>query len=324
MTNAVVVGSGPNGLAAALTLAAAGVQVQVLEAADTLGGGTRSSELTLPGLIHDHCSAAHPLAVDNPFSRRFDLTAHGLTWRWPEVEYSHPLDGGGGAAAWRSVPDTATGLPDHDGRRWQSLFGPLTERFDDIAADFLRPMLHLPAHPIKLARFGAYASLPAARLARRFSTPEGRGLFAGVAAHAFRPFSTPMSAAVGVTLGTAAHRYGWPVAEGGSASISRAMVSLLEELGARFEVGVKVTSLAELEPAEIVMLDVAPRAAVQICGERMPRRVSRALTGTVTGRQRSSSTSPSRTGCRGVTRSHGGQGPCTSAAACRRSPRRRS
>ena len=277
MTNAVVVGSGPNGLAAALTLAAAGVQVQVLEAADTLGGGTRSSELTLPGVIHDECSAAHPLAVDNPFTRRFDLTAHGLRWCWPEVEYSHPLDGGRGAAAWRSVPDTARGLPDRDGRRWRSLFGPLTERFDDLAADFLAPILHVPAHPIKLARFGAYSSLPAGLLARRFSTPEGRALFAGVAAHAFRPFNAPMSAAVGVTLGTAAHRYGWPVAEGGSAAISRAIMSLLEKLGARFEVGVKVSSLAELEPAEIVMLDVAPGAAVRICGDRMPGRVSRAL-----------------------------------------------
>jgi phytoene dehydrogenase-like protein len=277
LTNAVVVGSGPNGLAAALTLAGAGVDVLVLEASGTLGGGTQSSELTLPGLIHDHCSAAHPLAVDNPFSRRFDLTAHGLTWRWPEIEYSHPLDGGGGAAAWRSVPDTATALPGRDGRRWQSLFGPLAERFDDIAAEFLAPMLHLPAHPVKLARFGTYASLPASLLARRFSTPEGRALFAGVAAHAFQPFNAVMSSAIGVTLGTAAHRYGWPVAEGGSAAINRAMVSRLQELGARFEVGVTVASLAELEPADIVMLDVAPRAAARICGERMPGRVSRAL-----------------------------------------------
>ncbi len=277
MTDAVVVGSGPNGLAAALTLAAAGVKVQVLEAADTLGGGTRSSELTLPGLVHDECSAAHPLAVDNPFTRRFDLTARGLRWCWPEVEYSHPLENGGGAVARRSVAETAGGLPGPDGRRWRSLFGPLTDRFEDIAADFLRPMLHLPAHPITLARFGAYAALPSGLLARRFSTPEGRALFAGVAAHAFRPFSAPMSGAIGVTLATAAHRYGWPVAEGGSAAISRAMVSRLEELGARFEVGVTVTSLAELDAPEIVMLDLAPGAAARICGERMPGRVSRAL-----------------------------------------------
>ena len=132
MTRAVVVGSGPNGLAAALTLAAEGVEVTVLEAADELGGGTRSSELTLPGLVHDECSAAHPLAVDTPFSRRFDLTAHGLTWRWPDVQYAHPLDGDCGAAAWRSVEGTAAALGGRDGRRWQSLFGPLTSRFDEI------------------------------------------------------------------------------------------------------------------------------------------------------------------------------------------------
>src|SRR5438105_10267649 len=125
MTSAVVVGSGPNGLAAALTLAAEGVEVTVLEAADTLGGGTRSSELTLPGLIHDECSAAHPLAVDTPFSRAFDLTAHGLTWRHPEIQYAHPLDDGRGAAAWQSVESTASALGDRDGQRWQLLFGSL-------------------------------------------------------------------------------------------------------------------------------------------------------------------------------------------------------
>ena len=124
MTSAIVVGSGPNGLAAALTLASEGVEVTVLEAADTLGGVTRSSELTLPGLVHDECSAAHPLAVDTPFSRRFDLAGHGLTWRWPEVQYAHPLDGGIGAAAYRSVDETAEALG-KDGRAWQSVFGAL-------------------------------------------------------------------------------------------------------------------------------------------------------------------------------------------------------
>jgi phytoene dehydrogenase-like protein len=277
MTSAVVVGSGPNGLAAALTLAAEGVDVLVLEAADALGGGTRSSELTLPGLIHDECSAAHPLAVDTPFSRRFDLAAHGLTWCWPDVQYSHPLDGAKGAAAYRSVDQTAAGLGD-DGGSWRSLFGALSERFDDITADFLRPMLHVPEHPFKLARFGAYSALPATLLAHRFSTPEAQALFAGVAAHAFRPFSAPMSSAIGVALGTAAHRYGWPVAQGGTGSISRAMVSLLEDLGAKFETGVRVTSLEELGSPDIVMLDVAPAAAVRIAGDRMPRRVARALT----------------------------------------------
>ncbi|MGY2085058.1 phytoene desaturase family protein [Blastococcus sp. SYSU DS0539] len=277
MTDAVVVGSGPNGLAAALTLAAAGVRVTVLEAADTIGGGTRSSALTLPGLIHDECSGFHPLAVDTPFSRAFDLAAHGLTWRWADIEYAHPLDGGRGAAVQRSVDDTAATLGP-DGRRWRSLFGPLTERFGDITEDFLRPLLHVPAHPVKLARFGAYALLPATALARRWSTPEARALFAGVAAHAFRPFGSPASSAIGVALGTAAHRYGWPVAEGGSAAFGRTISALLDAHGAKVETGVTVGSLDELGDPDIVMLDVAPAAAARIVGDRMPGRITRALT----------------------------------------------
>lgn len=277
MTSATVVGSGPNGLAAALTLASAGVDVTVLEAAETFGGGTRSGELTLPGLVHDECSAAHPLAVDSPFSRRFDLAAHGLTWRWADVEYSHPLDGGGGASAVRSVGETAAALGDRDGARWRYLFEPLVERFDKIAEDFWRPVLHLPRHPLALARFGMATAPPAAAIARLFKSPAARALFAGVAAHAFRPFSAPMSAAIGVTLGTAAHRFGWPVAEGGSAAINRAMLSLLAESGTRLETGVRVTSLDQLESPDIVMLDTAPAAAVEIAGQRVPGRVARAL-----------------------------------------------
>jgi phytoene dehydrogenase-like protein len=277
MTDAVVVGSGPNGLAAALTLAAAGVQVTVLEAADAIGGGTRSSELTLPGLIHDECSGFHPLAVDTPFSRAFDLTAQGLTWRWADVEWSHPLDGGRGAAVRRSVEDTAAGLG-RDASSYRRIFGPLTERFDDIAEDFLRPLLHVPSHPVKLARFGAYSLLPAAALARRWATPEARALFAGVAAHSFRPFTSPASSAIGVALGTAAHRYGWPVAEGGSGAISRAVSELLAGYGVTVETGVTVRSIAELGDPDVVMLDVAPAAAARIVGDRMPRRIARALT----------------------------------------------
>lgn len=277
MTKAVVVGSGPNGLAAAVTLAAAGVDVEVLEAAPEPGGGTRTGELTLPGLLHDECSGFHPLAVDTPFSRRFDLFRHGLRWRWPEVQYSHPLDDGCGAAAFRSVEQTATGLG-VDGRAWRQVFGWLADRFDDITEDFLRPMLHVPAHPLKLARFGTLALLPAAVLAKRWSTPEARALFAGAAAHALRPFGSPVSSAIGVALGTAAHRYGWPVAEGGSTAITRACVGLLTEHGGTVTTGVTVTSLDELDSPDIVMLDVAPAAAARLVGDRLPSHVSRALT----------------------------------------------
>ncbi len=275
MTRAVVVGSGPNGLAAALTLAAEGVEVLVLEAAGTIGGGTRSSELTLPGLVHDECSGFHPLAVDNPFTRRFDLDRHGLRWRWPEVQYAHPLDGGTGGAAWQSVEQTAASLgPDE--ARWLRVLGPLSRGFDAVAADFLRPVAHVPEHPVALSRFGAYAATPASALARRWSTPEARALFAGAAAHAMRPFSSPASSAIGLALAASAHRYGWPVAEGGSASISRAVSSMIEMLGGRLETGVEVTSLDELGDPDVVLLDVAPAAAARIAGDRMPRRVARA------------------------------------------------
>jgi phytoene dehydrogenase-like protein len=277
MTRAVVVGSGPNGLAAALTLARAGLEVTVLEAADTPGGGTRSSELTLPGLIHDECSGFHPLAVDTPFAREFDLAAHGLAWRWPEVQYSHPLDGGRGGFAVRSVDATSSGLGS-DGATWRRVFGPLTENFDRITTDFLRPMLHVPSHPLALARFGALSTLPASVLARAWSSPEARALFGGVAAHAMRDLRSPMSSAIGVALATAAHAYGWPVAEGGSAAIGRAMISILECYGGKVLTGVRVSSLAELESPDIVMLDVAPRASVDIVGDRMPKRIRRALT----------------------------------------------
>ncbi len=157
MTTAVVVGSGPNGLAAALTLAEAGVDVHVVEAEDTLGGGTRSSELTLPGLLHDECSGFHPLSTDSAFATEFNLAGAGLTWRWAELEFSHPLEGGAGAAVQRSVDLTAATLG-ADGRQWARMFGPLTERFATIAQEFLQPVVHVPRHPLHLARFGAYAA----------------------------------------------------------------------------------------------------------------------------------------------------------------------
>ncbi|MGY4770809.1 phytoene desaturase family protein [Kribbella sp. CWNU-51] len=276
MTRAIVVGSGPNGLAAAVTLAKAGVDVEVLEAADRPGGGTRSSELTRPGLIHDECSGFHPLAVDTAFSRSVDLARFGLTWRWPEVQYAHPLDGGRGAAVLRSVEETAASLG-RDGRRWRQVFGPLAERFDRITSDFLRPVVRVPSHPVAMTRFGALSALPASVLAKAWSTEEARSLFGGVAAHSVRPLSAPFSAAIGVALGTAAHAYGWPVAEGGSAAINRAMIAALEEHGGKVETNVRVESLEQVGDADLVLLDLAPSAAVRIVGEAMPARIRRAL-----------------------------------------------
>lgn len=277
MTKAAVVGSGPNGLAAAITLARAGLDVTVLEAADHSGGGTRSGELTLPGLVHDHCSGIHPLAVNTAFSRMVDLSAHGLQWAWPTVQYSHPLDGGSGAAARQDVAATASGLA-ADAATWRAVFGPLSRNFPEVTEDFLRPMLHLPAHPLKLAHFGAFAGLPASVLGRLWRTPEACALFARTAAHAFRPFHTLASSAIGVALATAAHTFGWPAAIGGSATISGAMVSALESSGGRVETGARVQSLSELTDYEVVMLDTSPRAAAQIAGEALHPSVTRALT----------------------------------------------
>lgn len=273
MTRAVVVGSGPNGLAAGLVLADAGVSVTVLEAADEPGGGTRSRISEETGLLHDECSGFHPLAVDNAFTRAFDLAAHGLRFSEPPAQYSHPIDGGRGGVAHRSVEETAEGLG-AGGDRWSAVFGPLTERFDRIGEEFLQPMLHVPRHPIALARFGMFAALPATWLTRLLRTEEARALYTGVAAHAFRPLGGPLSSAIGVALATAAHRHGWPVAVGGSASISRAMIAALEARGGRLETGVSVGHIDELDGPDLVLLDTSPAAAAEILGGRQPARIA--------------------------------------------------
>lgn len=274
MTNAVVVGSGPNGLAAALTLAQRGIRVRVLEAHDTIGGGTRSSEHSVPGMIHDDCSAFHPTGVASPFFESMGLEAYGLKWLWPEIELAHPLDGGSAGLLWRDVDRTAAGLG-ADGPDWAKLFGPVSRNFDALAEDVFRPILHIPRHPFKLAHFGLNALLPATWTARRWKTPEARALFGGIAAHVFGTLNTPLSSSVGLMLGAAAHAYGWPVAEGGSRAISDAMAAKLAELGGTIETGVTVTSAADLGNPDVLMLDVAPDSAARIMGERLPRRIRR-------------------------------------------------
>ncbi|KPH20538.1 FAD-dependent oxidoreductase [Rhodococcus sp. ADH] len=277
MVRAVVVGSGPNGLAAGLSLALAGVDITVLEAKDQVGGGTASAELTLPGLIHDVCSGFHPLAVDNAFSRSVDLEAHGLQWRWPEIQYSHPLGTeGDGAAAFQSQSATAHTLG-VDAVRWKQVFGSLIADFPQTSLDVMQPMARIPRHPVKLAKFGLRAAVPATVLASAFKTEQARALLGGVAAHGLISFGRPLSASVGTALAVAAHTYGWPVAEGGSAAISQAMTAALRERGARIHTGVAVTTLRELRDADLVMLDVSPSAAITIMGDLMPSRIRRSL-----------------------------------------------
>ncbi|MFC7497441.1 MULTISPECIES: phytoene desaturase family protein [unclassified Nocardioides] len=268
--DAVVVGSGPNGLAAAVTFAQHGLSVTVLEAHDEIGGGTRTAELTVPGLRHDVCSAIHPFGVGSPYLRSLPLADHGLVWRWPEVDLAHPLEDGTAGVLVRDLDETAAGLG-VDGDRWRSIFGPLARRFDDAAPDILAPMLHVPRRPVALARFGLRAALPATALARGFRTDAARALFAGCAAHICRPLDRPTTAAVGVTLIASGHRHGWPVAEGGSRAITDALASLLRSLGGEIRTGVRVRAFADLPEARVRLFDTSPTGFADIARRPRPR-----------------------------------------------------
>jgi phytoene dehydrogenase-like protein len=275
LSEAIIVGSGPNGLTCAAVLARAGVKVTVLEAEARIGGGIRTSELTLPGLLHDDCSAVHAMAVGAPSLNELGLERHGLQWCWPEIDLAHPIDGGTAGVMMRSITDTVQGLGE-DGPAWQRLFGSLSRGFDALSEDIMRPILHVPRHPIGLMRFGLTAALPATWNARAFATEEARSLWGGCAAHAFRPLSQPMSSSVGMALVCAGHEYGWPVARGGSRAIGDALAAVVEEHGGSLETSRRVFSLAELPSADAVVLDLAPSAVANIAGDRLPPRVARA------------------------------------------------
>jgi phytoene dehydrogenase-like protein len=275
MTTAAVVGSGPNGLASAIHLARNGVEVTVYEMADAIGGGMRTSEHTVSGVLHDDCAAFHPTGVASPFFQSLPLAEHGLTWLWPEVELAHPLDDGKAAVMLRSVHDTAA-LLGEDERRWSQTFGAFVERCDDLLADALSPVVRWPSHPVLFARFGL-TSLPSATwTARRWKTDEARALFGGVAAHALTSLRAPFSSAVGMMLTTVGHAYGWPVVKGGSRELAVALASYFESLGGTIHTGVHVTSLAHIPPTDIVMLDTSPTAALTITDGKLPRKVQRA------------------------------------------------
>jgi phytoene dehydrogenase-like protein len=274
MTTAVVVGAGPNGLAAAIHLARNGFDVQVLEAAETIGGGARSGELTVPGVIHDHCSAAHPLGVGSPFWQAIDLGRYGLTWKWPEIDCAHPLDDGTAGVLYQSIEKTAAGMGSDD-RRWRLAVGDLATNFDDLGQDLFRPILHVPRHVIRLAAFGPRALLPATVVARWFRTEQARAVFAGAAAHLFTRLDRPLTASLGLLFLASGHRYGWPVAEGGSGAITAALAAALREHGGTIITGVTVTSRGDFPDADVVMLDLSPAGAVQIYGDVMPARIKR-------------------------------------------------
>jgi len=275
MPDAIVVGSGPNGLAAAITLARAGHSVHVYEAAATIGGGTRTEDLTLPGFRHDVCSTILPLTLASPFFRSIDLAARGIEIVQPDAPVGHALDGGRVAVIERSVDETAATLG-RDGRAWRRLFGPLVADADKLGAELLRPVIHVPRHPIALGRFGLPALMSASGLARlAFREEPARALLAGLSAHSMVDLHRPLSASFGLVLGLYAHAVGWPMIRGGSSAVADGLAAELRSLGGTIETGRHIAGLAELPPARAVILDTTPRAAVAIAGDRLPARTRR-------------------------------------------------
>ncbi len=271
-----MVGAGPNGLVAALLLARAGLAVDVYEAADEPGGGCRTADLTLPGFHHDVCSAVHPLLLASPAFRDIDLAAHGVRLLTPPVAFAHPLGGTRAVAVGHSVDDVGRSLG-ADGPAYTRLFTPLVRNLDKILPAFLGSMRAPTRHPVAATGF-ALRGLPSAQhLARRFSTEEGRALVAGTAAHSMLPLTAPLSGVFPRLFTALAHRYGWPVVEGGSAVIVDALVAELSALGGRVETGHLVKGLDELPPTRAVVLDVTPRQLVTMAGDALPRRDQRAL-----------------------------------------------
>ena len=272
--DAVVVGSGPNGLAAALTLARAGLGVEVFEGASTIGGGTRTEALTLDGFRHDVCAAVHPALVASPFFRSLDVAGLGVVLRQPEVAFAHPLGGGRAAALYRDVGETAAHLGG-DAAAYRDLMGPLVDWLDRIVPYVMGPMRSIPRDPLALARFALVGTPSAQRTARRFSTDAARALLAGAAAHAAEPLTAPLTSAFGLLLTALGHGVGWPVVQGGSAAIAQGLASELRRLGGVVHTGSPVTALAELAPARAVLLDTSPRAFVALAGSQLSRRAGR-------------------------------------------------
>ena len=275
--DAIIVGSGPNGLAAAITLAREGCSVLVIEANSRIGGGARSAELTLPGFVHDLCSAVHPLAAGSPFFKTLPLERFGLEWTQPEIPLAHPLGDGTAACLHRNLNFTAQQLTG-DTRAYRRLMEPIARDWEKLAPEFLQPMLHLPRHPVVLARFGIGALCPATLLCRTmFKRDPARALFAGVAAHSFLALEALASSAFGLVLGAAGHVVGWPSPRGGSQSISNALANYLRELGGRIETNRPVENLKDLPISRAVLLDVSVWEFLRVAGAQLPRGYRRRL-----------------------------------------------
>jgi phytoene dehydrogenase-like protein len=277
--DAVVVGAGPNGLAAAITLARAGHRVLVREAKETVGGGMRSLPLTLPGFCHDICSAIHPLGLASPFMRSLPLEAYGVEWIQPPVALAHPLDGGRAVLIRKSLQETVSGL-EQDGTAYRRLMGFVADHWDELDQDLLGPLPLPPRHPLLMAGFGLKAIRSASGLARSLFQGEGaRAAFAGMAGHSMLPLEQLITAGFAMLLGGLAHAVGWPVARNGSQSIADAMAAYLRDLGGEIQTAAPVTSLADLPPARVTLFDLTPRQLLKITKERLPARYRRKLQG---------------------------------------------
>jgi phytoene dehydrogenase-like protein len=277
--DAVVIGSGPNGLAAAITLAQSGQKVLVLEARDAIGGGTRTAEITLPGFQHDICSAIHPLGLASPFFRQLPLEEFGLEWIYPPVSLAHPMEDGHVAFLTRSLDESAASLGD-DSRAYRRLMAPMVDSWQKILGDILGPLPIPPRHPVSLTRFGLHALRSLRGLAEAHFQGEGaRGLFAGLAGHGMLPLEEPTTSSIALVLGMLAHAVGWPIPKGGSQAISTAMAAYLETLGGEIATGQEVTSLEELPESRAILLDITPRQIVEICGDLLPSRYRKQLEG---------------------------------------------
>ncbi|GAO42499.1 phytoene desaturase family protein [Flavihumibacter petaseus] len=264
--DAVVVGSGPNGLAAAITLQKQGKSVFLLEAKDSIGGGMRTAELTLPGFRHDICSAIHPMAVMSPFFSRLPLEQFGLDYLYPEVAAAHPFDDGTAAALSGTLEQTAASLGT-DGPAYRRLLEPVINSWQDINQEILGP-LQFPRRPLDLAAFGLKALLPASSIARRFRTEAAKGLWAGMAAHSIRPLEAAVTAAIGLVLLSAGHIKGWPAASGGSESLAKALGAYFISLGGNIQTGITVRSLKDLPSSKAVLFDLTPRQLLAIAGHK--------------------------------------------------------
>jgi phytoene dehydrogenase-like protein len=277
--DAIVVGAGPNGLAAAIELARAGRSVRVYEAAEVIGGGTRSAELTLPGFVHDVCASVHPLSLASPFLRSLDLARHGLEWVQPEAPVAHALAPGRSVVLERDLAAIDVGLG-IDAAAWRGLIGPLAREWERLVPMLLGPVIRPPRHPLLLARFGVPAMFPGEDLVRlAFCGPEARALFAGLAAHSMLRLSQPFSGSFGLVLGMLAHAVGWPLARGGSGAIATALEAEARSLGAELVTGHRVDAVSDLPPARAILLDVTPRQVLAMAGDRLPAGYRRQLEG---------------------------------------------